>query len=221
MTTLCIDNVISAETIKAINDEISSAETAFKEGKSTAGWHAKHVKSNEQLAATAAAGITTKVEQVLMAHPVFVSAARPKRLVKLLVSRYRPGMEYGLHVDDALMGGVRTDMSFTLFLADQNTYDGGELVIEGNDGDTTIKLDAGSLVLYPTTTLHRVAPVSRGERLAVVGWVRSFIRSTDQRETLFDLDIAIAASREGGGQRSTIDRLLKVRANLVRMWAED
>ena len=221
MTTLCIKDVIPPETMLAICGEITNVEALFSDGKFTAGWQARHVKSNEQLPTAAALGIVTKVDQILMANLLFTSAARPKRLVNMLVSRYLPGMEYGFHVDDALMGGVRTDMSFTLFLADQSTYDGGELIIEGNDGSTAIKLDLGSLVLYPTTTLHRVAPVTRGARLAVVGWVRSFIRSPDHRETLFDLDHAINILRHANGSRTTIDRLLKVRANLIRMWAED
>jgi PKHD-type hydroxylase len=152
---------------------------------------------------------------------VFKAAAMPKSFVKLLVSRYLPGMEYGTHVDDALMGGVRTDMSFTLFLCDPGTYDGGELVIEGNDGDTEVKLPAGHLVLYPTTTLHRVAPVTRGERLVVVGWVRSFIRSGEDREILFDLENVIAASRAASIDRGILNRLLKVKANLLRKWVED
>jgi PKHD-type hydroxylase len=108
-----------------------------------------------------------------------------------------------------------------LFLSAPESYGGGELVVEGNDGETAVKLPAGSLVLYPTTSLHRVNPVTRGERLAVVGWVRSYIRSPEQRETLFDLDSVVAALREAHVERATLDRLFKVRANLLRMWAED
>jgi PKHD-type hydroxylase len=141
--------------------------------------------------------------------------------VGFLVSRYRPGMEYGLHVDDAMMQGVRTDLSFTLFLSPPEAYEGGELVIEGNDAENAIKLQAGSAVLYPTTSLHRVAPVTAGERLVVVGWVRSLIRRADQREVLFDLDTVVAEMRQHGGSQPGMDRILKVRANLQRMWVED
>jgi PKHD-type hydroxylase len=130
-------------------------------------------------------------------------------------------MEYGLHVDDALMHGMRTDLSFTVFLSGPDTYEGGELVIAGNDADSSIKLAAGSAVVYPTTSLHKVAPVTAGERLVVVGWVRSFLRRADERELLFDLDAAVAELRQSGAAKPLLDRILKVRANLLRLWAED
>jgi PKHD-type hydroxylase len=131
--------------------------------------------------------VLRKVEQALLHHEVFVAAARPKRLVRLLISRYEPGMTYGTHVDDALMDGVRPDLSFTLFLSDPATYEGGALVIEDTYGERMVKLPAGELILYPSTTLHRVDPVTSGVRLAAVGWVRSYVRDPEHREILFDL----------------------------------
>jgi PKHD-type hydroxylase len=112
-------------------------------------------------------------------------------------------------------------MSFTVFLSDPHSYDGGALVVEAPDGDTEIKLDAGSLVLYPTTSLHRVEEVTRGERLAIVGWVRSYIRSAEQRETLFDLDQVVAALKSQSADRAMMNPVMKVRNTLTRMWAED
>jgi PKHD-type hydroxylase len=218
---ISIDNVLDSTNRNAIFDFIASRKDKFLSGEKTAGWHAREVKQNEQLDEKSAATITAKISATLLANPVFAAAARPKTFVKIMVSRYRPGMEYGLHVDDALMSGVRTDLSFTLFLSDPATYEGGELVIEGNDGMQEIKLPPGSLILYPTTTLHRVAPVKKGERIAIVGWVRSFIRNHEQREILFDLDNAIAMARADNAGRETIDRLLKVKMNLLRQWAED
>jgi PKHD-type hydroxylase len=193
----------------------------FSSGKTTAGWYAKDVKNNDQSSGPAAQKAMAAAREALLKHPVFSAAARPKEFVKLLVSRYRPGMAYGTHVDDALMGGKRTDLSFTLFLSDPSAYDGGELVIEGNDGDTAVKLPPGGLVVYPTTSLHRVEEVTRGERIAIVGWIRSFIRSPEHREVLFDLDQAVAALREAQADRRILDRVFKVRNNLTRMWAED
>jgi PKHD-type hydroxylase len=116
---------------------------------------------------------------------------------------------------------MRTDLSFTCFLSDPASYDGGELVIEGHDGDTAIKLPAGAVVLYPTTSLHQVTEVTRGERLAIVGWVRSYIRGSEQRETLFDLDQTVTALAGAGLERAVVDRIFKVRNVLTRMWAED
>ena len=116
---------------------------------------------------------------------------------------------------------MRTDLSFTVFLNGPEAYEGGELVIEGVDGESAIKLVAGAAVVYPTAALHRVRPVISGERLVVVGWVRSLVRRADQREVLFDLDTVVAHLRQAGAERVLMDRVLKTRANLLRMWVED
>jgi PKHD-type hydroxylase len=216
-----ISNVIDAARITAITDQINANLQAFESGTQTAGWHATHVKNNEQAAGIESDGLRKLVETTLLAHPVFKAAAQPKLIIKTLVSRYKPGMSYGTHVDEPLMAGIRTDLSFTLFLSDPNTYDGGALIIEGSDGENEVKLPAGSLVLYPTTTLHRVQEVTRGERLAVVGWVRSFIRNAEDREILFDLENVIASLRVNNADRALLDHVLKVRTNLLRKWVED
>ncbi len=218
---LNIADVLDAAPIAAIHHEIENGGIVFTDGNATAGWQAKAVKKNEQAAGPALAGFIEKTSAAILAHPLFRAAANPKQLVKVMLSRYRPGMAYGSHVDNALMGGIRTDLSFTLFLKNPETYEGGALVIEGNDGDTEIKLPAGSLVLYPTTTLHHVSEVTSGERLAVVGWVRSYIRSHEHREILFDLENAISSLRLANADRAILDRLLKVKANLLRGWVED
>ena len=216
-----IENVLAAETAAQLRAALLAESGAFQAGAATAGWHAREVKRNEQSAGPAAAGAIAAVQAALAGNPLFKAVARPKQLVGLLVSRYGPGMEYGLHVDDALMGGIRTDLSFTVFLSEPESYQGGALLIEGNDGASAIKSPAGSAVVYPTTSLHRVAQVTEGERMVVVGWVRSLIRSGERREILFDLDQSVAQLREAGATRDVLDRVLKVRANLMRMWAED
>jgi PKHD-type hydroxylase len=218
---LQIAGVLNPETVKTIRATLATEDAVFTAGRSTAGWYAKDVKNNDQAAGPAALQVMEQVKSALMTNAVFVSAARPKSFVKTLVSRYRPGMHYGTHVDDALMGGIRTDLSFTLFLAETGSYDGGELIIESPDGETDVKLEAGSVVLYPTTSLHRVNEVTRGERLAVVGWVRSFIRSSEQRETLFDLDQVVANLKAAEADRALMNPVMKVRNTLTRMWAED
>ena len=216
-----VAGILTPEQLSTIRDSLALEAATFSSGKATAGWYAKEVKHNEQSQGPAAQAAMEIVRAALLANGIFKSAARPKAFVKLLVSRYTPGMAYGAHVDDALMGGVRTDMSFTLFLTDPATYLGGELVIDGTNGETEVKLDAGSLVLYPTTALHHVAEVTSGERLAIVGWVRSFIRSSEQRESLFELDQVVANMRGAGADRQIIDQVFKVRNTLTRMWAED
>lgn len=218
---LTIADVLPADAVANIHLSIASGGILFQDGNSTAGWQAKAVKKNEQASGPALEPMLKGVKTALLAHPVFAAAAQPKQLAGVMLSRYRPGMAYGTHVDNALMAGVRTDLSFTLFLNAPETYDGGALVIEGIGEEQEIKLPAGSLVLYPTTSLHRVSEVTTGERLAIVGWVRSFIRSHDYRETLFDLENVIAALRLQNADRVLLNQLLKVRANLQRNWVED
>ena len=130
-------------------------------------------------------------------------------------------MHYGSHVDDALMGGMRTNVSFTLFLSDPKSYDGGALAIESTSGEESFKLAAGSLVAYPSTSLHRVTAVTRGARLAAVGWARSFIRDPARRELLFDLDTARRQLFARDGKSAEFDLVSRSLANLLRMWAED
>ena len=130
-------------------------------------------------------------------------------------------MSYGSHVDDAMMNGARTDLSFTLFLNEPAEYEGGELIIDDPAAERPFKLSAGSMLLYPSNTLHRVKEVSSGERLVIVGWIRSLIRDPGQREVLFDLDRTIAAIRNKPESAELLPLLLKSRSNLMRMWMED
>lgn len=195
----------------------------FVDGRVTAGQLAAQVKRNNQIDSDDP--LLGEMRQIVGAsldrNPLFRSAARPRHVKPPLFSRYVPGMEYGNHVDDAIMGGMRMDLSFTLFLSDPETYDGGELVIDSTAGEQEIKLPAGSAVLYPATSLHRVAPVTRGVRLAAVTWVRSLLRDAAQREILFDLDRIHDALFRRDGKTPEVDLLNKTQSNLLRLWAED
>lgn len=217
---IVIGNVLSAEDLKGVHVVLTRAR--FVDGRATAGFAARLVKNNQQAAndrkLDAARAL---IAGRLMSNDVFRLAARPKTLSPLIVSRYEPGMAYGSHVDDALMQGMRTDVSFTLFLSQPDSYDGGELVIESASGEEAVKLDPGSLVAYPSTALHRVAPVTRGARLAAVGWVRSYVRDAARRELLFDLDTARRAMFTREGNSAEYDLVSKSLANLMRMWVED
>ena len=218
---LVLSDLLTPAAAESLRDSLNAEAESFTSGKATAGWQARAVKNNDQSDGPSAREAMRIVSEALLAHPIFKSAARPKAFVKLLVSRYRPGMSYGTHVDDALMGGIRNDLSFTVFLSPPDSYDGGELVVEGHGGDEAIKLPAGSAFLYPTTALHNVAEVTRGERLVVVGWVRSFVRDAAKREILFDLDQTVAALNASGAARDVMNVVSKSRNNLIRMWAED
>ena len=215
---LVIDGLFDAGTVTALREAAEALD--FADGSATAGAMARRVKANDQATVTPERdALLAKVSTTVRAHPVFLSAARPHRISPLIVSRYREGQTYGSHVDDALMGGLRTDLSFTLFLSEPESYDGGALVIEDSFEARAIKLGAGEMILYPSTSLHRVEPVTRGARLAVVGWVQSRVRDAGRREILFDLDRSVAELQAGGADE-LLDRLAKTRSNLLRMWAE-
>lgn len=214
---IAIQQVLTGAEVAAIRQ--AAADLPFGDGRATAGARARAVKANEQALPSAGRdAILEKARMAVEGHPVFRAAARPRHLTPLLLSRYRVGQTYGLHVDDALMGGLRTDLSFTLFLSDPAGYDGGALAIEDAMGGREVRLGAGDLILYPSGSLHRVTPVTRGERLAIVGWVESWIRSAAEREILFDLD-RLAASLPPETGREVGDTLTKVKSNLMRLWA--
>lgn len=216
---LTLSDITDAATTSALAKVV--AGLAFADGAATAGRFARTVKANDQATASPARdAIVQKVQTALMANDIFNIAARPRHMTPLVVSRYRQGQTYGRHVDDALMQGLRTDISFTLFLSDPATYEGGDLVIEDTLETRAIKLPAGSLILYPSTTLHHVAPVTSGTRLAVVGWVQSWIRDAGQREILFDLERSLRQVFDTEGKSELFDLLSKSRSNLLRMWAD-
>jgi PKHD-type hydroxylase len=217
---LAIADVLAPADVEAVRKGL--ADATFVDGKTSAGWSARLVKSNLQARdGPHVERLRTLIETRLREHPVFVLATRPKAIVGPLFSRYLPGHEYGPHVDDALIAGLRTDVSFTLFLSPPDSYDGGELIIDTPSGEESFKLSPGSLITYPATTLHRVAPVTKGERLAAAGWVRSLVRSAAQRELLFDLDTARRRLFEREGKTAEGDLLAKCTANLLRLWCED
>jgi PKHD-type hydroxylase len=199
----------------------AAQQLPFEDGIKTAGRFAREVKANDQAAQTQdLEAILAKAERALAANSLFRSVVRPKAITKLILSRYRSGQTYGLHVDDAIMSGLRTDLSFTLFLAPPDSYQGGALIIEDRFEARSVKLNPGDVFIYPSTTLHRVEPVTSGERFAIVGWAQSLIRNADQREILFDLDQAVEALYASAGKSDVFDSLTKTRSNLLRLWAE-
>ena len=217
---LAIADVLTEADVTAVRNGLDRA--SVQPGGDTAGWSARRVKSNLQAGdSPETQALRALVRSRLLEHPVFALATRPKAVIGPLFSRYEPGHAYGTHVDNAIIDGVRTDVSFTLFLSDPASYDGGELVIDTPSGEEAFKLAPGSAVTYPATTLHRVAPVTRGERLAAAGWVRSYLREAAQRELLFDLETARRRLFEREGKTAEADLLAKCAANLMRMWCED
>lgn len=219
---LVLGQVLNTERLERVKELAKDLE--FRDGKVTAGWHARQVKENRQAAPSAALRqVQRLLTDALQAHEVFRAAALPLRIVPPLLSRYGPRAHYGAHVDDALMLSdppVRSDLSLTVFLNAPESYDGGELVAVNAGGEDAIKLPAGDAVLYPSTTLHRVEPVVRGERCVAVSWVQSLVRDAAVREILFDLDRARRQVFEREGKSPLFDLLAKSHANLLRRVAE-
>jgi len=213
-----IDDLLDRYELAAVAEAAEALQ--FEDGKRTATGAAQKVKDNLQAAAgPAREAVLKKAEAALLSNAVFASVARPRAFARMLVSRYVEGHAYGVHVDDPIINGQRTDLSFTLFLSAPETYDGGALIVRDRVEERAFKLKAGSALVYPSDTLHRVQPVTSGQRLAIVGWVTSWVREPAHREILFDLDAAIAVER-GRDDPEALARLVHVRANLMRMWAQ-
>jgi PKHD-type hydroxylase len=225
----CIPNVLSKADVADFRRIMD--DCAWEDGRSTAGAQSALVKRNEQLPpdGEVARKLGNRVIQALTVNPRFLAAAIPLRIFPPLFNRYVAdgGHHFGVHVDNAVRGDpltglrIRTDLSATLFLAEPEDYDGGELVIEDTYGSHDVKLSAGDLVLYPASSLHLVTPVTRGARVASFFWLQSMVRDTHARSMIFDLDQAIQdlAERIGRDDPDTV-KLTGVYHNLIRHWAE-
>ncbi|CAD5926262.1 Fe2+-dependent dioxygenase [Planktothrix agardhii 1032] len=219
----CIADVLTPEELKTTLTLLQQAE--FIDGKTTAGRYVKSVKNNQQIKTDTeiTSELRSIVLEALKRNELFQVAARPKIIRPIIFSRYDVGMYYGSHFDNAIMGDEsisRSDVSLTLFLTDPNTYQGGELVIETSLGEQSFKLDAGSAIVYPSSTLHRVETVTEGTRWAAVTWIQSLIRDPSQREILFDLDTARRSIFQQYGKTIEFDLIAKSHANLLRKWAD-
>jgi PKHD-type hydroxylase len=220
---LTLPNVLTPEELAEMRAIFARA--VFEPGAATAGWGAKEAKHNLQMKQDTAEARRAQeiVTRAVVRSGDFAAAVRPKAMRPALFNRYEAGMTYGNHVDDALMGfpqPLRTDVSFTLFISDPAEYDGGELVVVGTHEERAFKLAAGSIFLYPASTLHRVDPVTRGVRQAAVSWVQSFIRDPMQREILYDLELVRRSMFQRSGKTAELDRLSKCHVNLIRLWTE-
>ena len=219
---LVIPGILKQEEVDAVLRELTQG--AYEDGRASAGLLAREIKNNLQIKrdADAMKKCGPLVLEALRRNGKFHSAALPHRVHGPLFNRYDVGMNYGLHVDNAIMGeqvSVRTDVAATLFLSAPDSYEGGELVIQEKYGDKRIKLPAGSMVVYPSTSAHRVEPVTRGTRLAAIFWVQSMVREAPKREILFDLGEALGTLRTKIGA-AELAALTAVYHNLLRMWAE-
>lgn len=223
---LHIPAVLTRAQVISIRAAIDAAD--WVDGRATAGSQGAKVKRNRQLPENSPVALQQGriIEQALAANPLYFSAALPARTMAPLFNRYADSEAYGLHVDGAArrMGGaqpwMRTDVSSTLFLTDPGDYDGGELVVVDTYGTHEVKLPAGDLILYPSTSLHRVEPVTRGERVSSFFWAQSMVRDDARRAMLFEMDQTIQRLREKLGETGETLALAGQYHNLLRMWAQ-
>ena len=224
---LHVPDVLTSDELRTLRSLLN--EAAWRDGRATAGTQAAQAKNNEQIATgtDTAQAAQQLVLQALHRNPLFFSAALPRKIFPPQFNRYGGETNfYGDHVDGAVMHvaatgeKVRTDVSCTLFIADPTDYDGGELVINDTYGQQRVKLPAGDMVLYPSTSVHRVEPVTRGHRVASFFWVQSLVRSDEQRRLLFDLDMNLMRLRDAHGESGPMVGLTGTYHNLLRLWAD-
>lgn len=226
---LHVPQVLTAGELAHVRLALESAE--WTDGRETVGVQGAQVKCNQQL--PDASPLKAELGQVVIAalarSPLHFAAALPLRTLPPRFNRYAGGGEYGFHVDGAVMAAgnaaeyshVRSDLSCTLFLCEPEEYDGGELIVSDTYGEHEVKLPAGDLILYPSSSLHRVMPVTRGARVASFFWIQSMVRDETQRRVLFDLDVSVQrlAAELGQGHASVV-ALTGTYHNLLRMWAD-
>ncbi len=222
---ITLPDVLLEDELNTIRDLLQQAR--WEDGRATAGSQAAQVKNNQQLAEqdVALGHIRRMVLQALHRDPLFFSAVLPDKILPPFVNRYAAASNaYGFHVDNAMRSvpegfRVRSDVSATLFLNHPDAYDGGELLIQDVFGEQRVKLAAGSLVIYPSSSVHAVTPVTRGERLASFMFIQSMVRDASQRRLLFDLDMSLVKLRQQLGESAEVVQLTGVYHNLLRQWA--
>lgn len=223
---LAIPDVLSPEQVREARELLDKAE--WVDGKSTAGYQAIRAKDNMQLPedSPAARQVGDTILGALQRNPLFVSSALPIRVFPPMFNRYQGGQSFGNHVDNAIrqISGtplrLRTDLSCTLFFSGPDEYDGGELIVEDTYGVHSVRLPAGHMILYPSTSLHHVRPVTRGARVASFFWLQSMVRDDARRTLLFDMDRAIQQIAHDVPDHPSAVQLTGVYHNLLRQWAE-
>ena len=221
-----IPDILTRDEVAQVRARLDAAR--WIDGNATSGHQSAQAKRNEQLPEDGAEArdLGRQVGEALARSALFFSAALPRQVFPPLFNRYREGMAFGSHVDGAMRTHpvtglrIRTDLSCTLFLSDPSEYDGGELLVEDTYGVKRVKLAAGSMVLYPASSLHRVEPITRGTRTASFFWVQSMVRDDAQRTILFDLDMSIVRLTQSHPGDPALTSLVGTYHNLLRMWGE-
>ena len=210
--------LLNSEELEILRKNLDKEELFWEDGKQTAGKHAAEVKNNLQLKKDT--NLSKKLSELIikkiLSDDLIKSFALPKKIHGTMFSKSKSGMKYGSHIDNPFMSSGRADLSFTIFLSSKENYDGGALSIESFNSDKKFKLEAGEIIIYPSTYLHSVEEVIAGERLVFIGWIESYVKSIEEREYLFDLDAAARSLLAKYGRSDEVDLIFKSYSNLLR-----
>lgn len=224
---ISIPDLLSPEDLAQMRATLDAAD--WQDGRATAGAQSAEIKRNAQIPLNSPIlpALQQRLLRALTTNPLWLSATLPAQILPPMFNRYEGGQTFGTHIDNAIRvipgegRQIRTDVSCTVFLSDPESYDGGELIVEGHYGAQSVKLPAGHAVIYPATSLHEVTPVTRGARVAAFFWVQSMLRDASKREMLFDLDQSIQSlGGDLGANHPDVLRLTGIYHNLIRQWAE-
>ena len=207
------------EEIEVIIKNLNKENTLWEDGKKTAGSHASKVKKNLQLNRESEISIklSNLIRKKILSSPLIKSFALPKMIHGIMFTKSLNNMRYGRHIDNPFMSSGRSDLSFTISLTDKSKYRGGELSIEEMNSEKEFKLNAGEIIIYPSTYLHSVKEIKNGERIVCVGWIESYVKSIEQREFLFDLDAGAKSLLAKNGRSDELDLIFKSYANFLRL----
>ena len=211
--------LLNFEELNLLNKNIEKKDLQWDDGKKTAGKHAAKLKNNLQL--NRESDISKKyirlISEKISSNNLIKSFALPKKIHGMMFAKSTKGMGYGRHIDNSYMSSGRADLSFTIFLNNKDNYDGGELSIENINTEERFKLNSGEIIIYPSTYLHSVQEVTRGERFVCVGWIESYVKSIEEREYLFELDAGAKGLLANYGRSDELDLIFKSYSNLLRL----
>ena len=211
--------LLNFEELDLLKKNIEKKNLQWDNGKKTAGKHAAKVKNNLQLnrESDISKKYTRLISEKILSNNLIKSFTLPKKIHGIMFSKSTEGMGYGRHIDNSFMSSGRADLSFTIFLNSKDNYDGGELFIENINSEESFKLNSGEIIIYPSTYLHSVKEVTKGERLVCIGWIESYVKSIEEREYLFDLDAGAKGLLAKYGRSDELDLIFKSYSNLLRL----
>ena len=211
--------LLNLEEIQTLVNNLNKEKNLWEDGKKTAGSHSSKVKNNLQLdrESEISKNLSQSIRKKILSNPLIKSFALPKIIHGIMFTKSLNNMQYGRHIDNPFMSSGRSDLSFTISLSDKSKYSGGELMIEEMNSEKEFKLNAGEIIIYPSTYLHSVKEIKNGERLVCVGWIESYVKSIEEREYLFDLDAGAKGLLAKNGRSDELDLIFKSYSNLLRL----